>query len=143
MLMDTNGDTKMLLLKVLCRRLPYGINVKVEGERYFNEVKEPYIKEIRPGDYLFEEDDITIIPYLRPMSTLTTEEKEEMHKLLSPQGTAQYESDGVHTPMNHYGEFYPYEFMWRIIDWLNAHHFDYNGLIEKGLALEAPEGMYK
>jgi hypothetical protein len=28
-------------------------------------------------------------------------------------------------------------------DWLNAHHFDYRGLIEKGLALEAPEGMYK
>ena len=28
------------------------------------------------------------------------------------------------------------------IDWLNQHHFDYRGLIEKGLALEAPEGMY-
>ena len=27
-------------------------------------------------------------------------------------------------------------------DWLNAHHFDYRGLIEKGLAIEAPEGMY-
>ena len=30
-----------------------------------------------------------------------------------------------------------------LYDWLNAHHFDYRGLIEKGLALEAPEGMYK
>lgn len=29
------------------------------------------------------------------------------------------------------------------VDWLNAHHFDYRGLITKGLALEAPEGMYK
>lgn len=29
-----------------------------------------------------------------------------------------------------------------VIDWLNAHHFDYRGLIEKGLALEALEGMY-
>jgi hypothetical protein len=29
------------------------------------------------------------------------------------------------------------------MDWLNVHHFDYRGLIEKGLALEAPEGMYK
>jgi hypothetical protein len=28
------------------------------------------------------------------------------------------------------------------IDWLNSHHFDYRGLIEKGLALEAKEGMY-
>lgn len=28
-------------------------------------------------------------------------------------------------------------------DWLNAHHFDYRRLIEKGLALEAPDDMYK
>jgi hypothetical protein len=27
-------------------------------------------------------------------------------------------------------------------DWLNEHHFDYRGLISKGLALEAKEGMY-
>ena len=26
---------------------------------------------------------------------------------------------------------------------LNAHHFDYRGLIKMRLALEAPEGMYK
>ena len=30
-----------------------------------------------------------------------------------------------------------------VIDWLNAHHFDYHDLIEKGFALEAPEGMYR
>ena len=29
------------------------------------------------------------------------------------------------------------------IDWLNSHHFDYRGLIKKGLALEVSEGMYK
>jgi hypothetical protein len=29
------------------------------------------------------------------------------------------------------------------VDWLNAHHFDYRGLIEKGLALKAKDGMYK
>ena len=28
------------------------------------------------------------------------------------------------------------------LDWLNTHHFDYRGLIGKGLAIEAPEGMY-
>ena len=27
-------------------------------------------------------------------------------------------------------------------DWLNAHHFDYRGLIEKGLAIKAAGGMY-
>jgi hypothetical protein len=30
-----------------------------------------------------------------------------------------------------------------IYDWLNAHHFDFRNLIERGLALEALEGMYK
>lgn len=28
-------------------------------------------------------------------------------------------------------------------DYLNSIYVDYRGLIEKGLALEAPEGMYK
>ena len=31
---------------------------------------------------------------------------------------------------------------YKSIDWLNAHHFDYRGLIEKGLAIEALEGVY-
>ena len=28
------------------------------------------------------------------------------------------------------------------VNWLLENHFDYNNLIEKGLALEAPEDMY-
>lgn len=66
------------------------------------------------------------------------------------------ERDKLYTAMDWYGEidvtgdvytrgqkkvyretFYEYT------DYLNAHHFDYRGLIEKGLALEAPEDMYK
>jgi len=31
---------------------------------------------------------------------------------------------------------------YKSIDWLNKHMFDYRGLIPKGLANEAPEGMY-
>lgn len=30
-----------------------------------------------------------------------------------------------------------------LIDWYNANHIDYRGLIEKGLALVAPDNMYK
>jgi hypothetical protein len=43
-------------------------------------------------------------------------------------------------------EFYleeiPHYCVIKVFDWLNAHHFDYRGLIERGLAIEAPEGMY-
>lgn len=56
------------------------------------------------------------LPFLRPMSSMTWEERKYLQKLP-----------------------FPYDF----VDWLNAHHFDYRGLIEKGLALEAPKGMYK
>ena len=60
-----------------------------------------------------------IKPYLRPMSSMTDEEAKGIGEFLS-------------------GNFYV-----NIIDWLNAHHFDYRGLLEEGLALEAPEDMYK
>ena len=32
---------------------------------------------------------------------------------------------------------------YKSFDWLNAHHFDFRNLIGRGLALEAPEGMYE
>lgn len=90
-------------------------------------------------------------PYLRPMSSMTEEEKEEYRKLSD-------EVIGSYGPYN--WEFIahcvrlgikpgnPHECIdeyvdMDAIDFLNAHHFDYRGLIEKGLALEAPEGMYK
>ena len=59
-------------------------------------------------------------PYLRPMSSMTEEEAEEFYNLpfCDEQG-------------------------YQRTDWLNTHHFDYRGLIPMGLALEAPEGMYK
>ena len=42
------------------------------------------------------------------------------------------------------GESYLTEYdMPDYIDFLLSHHFDFRGLIQMGLALEAPEGMYK
>lgn len=58
----------------------------------------------------------SVKPYLRPMTSMTEEESEEFSNM-EIVGYSNY-------------------------DWLNAHHFDYRGLIEKGLALEAPEEMY-
>lgn len=80
-----------------------------------------------------------IKPYLRSLRSMTEEEKKEMNEKLSPTGTAIYKEEGISTPLNHYGEWIPYEYMSRIIGWLNAHHFDYRGLIEKGLAIEVNE----
>lgn len=67
------------------------------------------------------------LPFLRPMSSMTEEEKEEFDEITL-----------IHTPWGVQMDRIP-----KLINWLNANHFDYNGLIEKGLALEAPKGMYK
>ena len=69
-----------------------------------------------------------IRPYLRPMSSMTKEEIKDFFTV------RRFEYDADDKLISKYGND---------TDWLNAHHFDYRGLIEKGLALEAPEGMYK
>lgn len=70
----------------------------------------------------------TIKLYLRSMSSMTEKEAEEYNDLCF-----------CNTPYSGIAEDAVAEFM----DWLNSHHFDYRELIERGLALEAPEGMYK
>lgn len=63
-------------------------------------------------------DDYEIKPYLIPMDMMTEEQKEEFDRL--------YTYDALII-----------EPQWKLIDWLNRNHFDYRGLIEKELALDA------
>ena len=107
-------EDKELLLKDLCARLPYG--VIIQG---LDNVEPLTIKNLAINMAM---SDNLYLPYLRTISSMTKEEMREYQ--------AFFNYDGVE---------YPEEY----IDWLNEHHFDYRGLIEKGLALEAPEGMYK
>lgn len=129
-------EEKHLLLKDICARLPYGIFVKegdVNDRVIYTYDYHPHIE--------------TCKPYLRPMSSMTDEEKEDLKK--------NYRfyfddcDDGI-TNGIYSSQFNRtiYEMIDEcdisdIIDWLNSHQFDYHWLIEKGLALEAPEGMYK
>ena len=113
-------EEKQLLLIDLCGRLPYGIIVEVEY--YDASLKDTHIFEnivltIRNIDKLLVYW-VSAKPYLRPMSSMTKEEKEELFQLM-----------GGGTDVKR-------------IDFYISHYFDYRGLIEKGLALEAPEGMY-
>lgn len=115
-------EEKQLLLKDLCARLPYGVMMKVTPEGGGPGGVESYdIKlNIEILD-VFSDFADAFKPYLRPMSSMTEEEYKDY-------------GGSLHT----YSYYTLYE-----IDWLLAHHFDYIGLIEKGLAFEAPEGMYK
>lgn len=72
------------------------------------------------------------LPFLRSMSSMTEEERNE-YLSIKMQETERVALAEVYRP----------EAISEIMDWLNKHHFDYRGLIEKSLALEAPKGMYK
>ena len=72
-------EEKQLLLKDLCARLPYGINVHHRGS-----IEE--ISEISPeGEFKNRRYDAwfgieTCKPYLRPMSSMTEKEKSELNE---------------------------------------------------------------
>ena len=123
-------EDKELLLKDLCARVPYGVKVLNMAEGV-NEICELdsimtsrkhkdkiFVSLTLPDDSVMTGIEI-VRPYLRPMSSMTEKEQYEYNTAI----------DNDIEPE-------------RIVDWYNLHHFDYRGLIEKGLALEAPEGMY-
>ena len=131
---------KELLLKDLCARLPYGVKIQCwYGQIITSDINTfPYSREEMAQEDM--EDQLEgIKPYLRPMSSMTFEEYRESpisRDRVDIVRKYRIDENGFH--------FIKLEtFDVEILDWLNAHHFDYRGLIEKGLALEAPEGMYK
>ena len=118
-----------LVVKDLCGRLPYGVMCK-RGERarkvVYVKPYQLYAIGLDNGEYISQEYTLEDVkPYLRPMSSMTEKEYKEWHYLYLP---TPHKNEATETE--------------RRIDWLNKNHFDYRGLIEKGLALEAPEGMY-
>lgn len=138
------NEEKNLLFKDLCARLRYGVRYNYEG----NEGCDYTMNSISlvAVDDTFPIEDIK--PYLRSMPSMTEEEKWDFGKIFNSFSYLKLEllENGLS-----FHEIYDITGMCDItwnelntaIDWLNAHYFDYRGLIEKGLALEAPKDMYK
>ena len=158
-------EEKDLLLKDLCARLPYGVRIShkrydVDATAYYlssmsrdpdRKVIIDFSNKVSCGvetgiEFMDLEKDR---PYLRPISSMTEEEKLELLGILPWHETSDeddFTRSGVHFIDTIDGKMYityPEKIHLDAVDWLNAHHFDYRGLIEHGLALEAPEGMYK
>lgn len=117
-------EEKELLLKDLSARLPYGVIMtnKVLTETYYpldgNEYQQAYY-----------DNDWDDVPYLRPMSSMTEEEENEYFDKWGVLGTDDFDN-------------------YKIVDWLNKKMFAYRtidgkDMFELGIALRAPEGMYK
>ena len=115
-------EDKELLLKDLCARLPYGVKGK-------SVIINPDTNEHRLyGIDVFESISVIMIeggeeeftPYLFPLSSMTEEQSKVYHELIKGMfGTSALINFEVLT------------------DFFNANHFDYRGLIEKGLAIDA------
>ena len=143
---------KQFLLNDLCARLSYGV-IYHRNDGANIELREVDIK----NGTLNYTDNIVVRdckPYLRPMSSMTEEEAFEMFRTVFHQVSligVDIESDRFIFKMaDSDGHFAGYTilFFGKIYsleqsDWLLSRHFDYRGLIERGLAIESPEDMYK
>lgn len=141
---------KELLLQDLCARQIYGVKALISS--FWNKDKESE-ECITDSIYCVMRDgyvntdtidsDIPIEnvkPYLRPLSSMTEDEKAELQEIVKsnpirPYGKLTNKCDNL-TRSVAYGAY-------DITGYLLSKHFDIIGLIEKGLALEAPDGMYK
>lgn len=111
-------EDKELLLKDLCARLPYGVHLFTNSKHHIR-----LLTISRDLDYdeqywingLYDIDEVK--PYLRPMSSMPGEEIDEFTQF-------DVYANGEYVMPNH-----------EAIDWLDEHHIDYRGLIEKGLAI--------
>lgn len=123
-------EEKDLLLKDLCGRLPY--NVKVRGVFLnYNTNKDKILheecdKELSCQDLKRYE---SLKPYLRPISSMTEEELKELaYKIL--------QQPDLSVVKNYKTLDISFTDLDKVMNWLNAHHFDYRGLIERGLGID-------
>jgi hypothetical protein len=132
----TNKEKQLLLID-LCARLPYGVRIKRETitgsyARIEFTLSLETFGVLKIG---IQEDRYSIKPYLRPMSSMTEEEKKEVVKLGVCYDCA-FHNDIYDTGISMEEAFF-------VISWFLERHFDINHLIEKGLAIEAKPEMYK
>lgn len=131
-------EDKELLLKDLCSRLPYNVICQVEFKengKYNSKVM--LLSGIFTDEAYFTTKGGSIYsneykPYLFPMSSMTEEQEKE----------SSFEPSLLNAFINGYISLFEDEELNiddlnRLYDWLNKNHFDYRGLIEKGLAIDA------
>lgn len=125
-------EDKQLLVKALCALLPYGVKVKVGS--FIDKEELQSINSTSVSTQANEWNRVEYCkPYLRPMSKMTDEEKEQAQTFMD-----------IVTDEN-YGDGYSpsaWNAMNGFVQYCDSHYLDHRGLIFRGIALEAPEGMY-
>ena len=126
-------EDKNLLLKDLCARLPYGVWIeqKLKSCKFGSKcMLHAYdIDGIERGHYDFCK------PCLFPLSSMTEEQRKEFLNIQSEE--RKILTDALVKYRYEKEDNIPIIPFQKHIDWLNKNHFDYRGLIEKGLAIDA------
>lgn len=138
-------EQKQLLMKDLCGRLPYGVNVLHVKEDIIGVLSTINIylgnnaegkQELICTTSFFGEGNVPIEefkPYLYPLSSMTEKQKKEYRELLRPSVYKSLDEDddaGFPTLISANPSVVE-------VDYFNKHHLDYRGLIEQGLAIDA------
>ena len=126
-------EEKEILIRDLCSRLSYEVKSYIKNwskldMKYYEgvytvEYIDPSLNTIlgyserRFVEVIVDNDDYEIKPYLFPLSSMTEEQEKECQQI---KHSYYYDDDSF-----------------VLFDWYNKNHFDYRGLIEKGLAIDA------
>ena len=130
-------EDKDLLLKDLCARLPYGVCYKhftwddereeecIIAAKIYSINSDGYVKNCYDDETVYIDD---VRPYLFPLSSMTEEQCYELASIRSGfQDCWKYIKTPIPLSICNFEQ----------IDWFNKNHFDYKGLIKKGLAIDA------
>lgn len=136
MLLNGMKQDKELLLRDLSARLPYGVKMNHIADNEQNPktligIDRDYVSLQSTAGYSYVPVE-EYKPYLFPLSSMTEEQKAELNKLTY--GSVAVSEDYFYDLCN-CSKISTNEVI-NIVDWLNKNHFDYRGLIEKGLAID-------
>ena len=131
-------NSKQLLLKDLCARLPYHTRVKVwlkDGttEEGALDLEHNYGDVLR--DAFYYDKIVKIKPFLFPLSSMTEEQLFEVQEIL---GKNEIEiGDGFLSIIDSGRNTITYLEILAVLEWFYKNHFDVNNLIPMGLAIDA------
>ena len=130
-------ENKELLLKDFCARLPYDVKVLYDNKVYNIDYVSGTYEEIKLDDcYNNYTLNISVVkPYLFPLSSMTKEQLFEVQEIM---GKNEIEiEDGFLSIIDSDRNTISYLEILAVLEWFYKNHFDINGLIEKGLAIDA------
>ena len=142
-------ENKDLLLKDLSARFPYKPIVQIDdcGVWTLRGVDHDDSAELRDRvivwrgeNYPSSKNSFPIMdckPYLFPMSSMTEEQRNELENM--EWSFNDFRISNILECFGTYRAYVDHSCCSELIDWLNKNHFDYRGLITKGLAIDATE----